>query len=186
MRDRVCPWRHAYTFDNVFRKLIYSPRRMFGPYVEEGMSVMDVGCGMGFNSIALAGMVGEGGLVIAVDLQQEMLDVLGRRAARAGVADRIRTVCCQADSLGVDEEVGFICAFWMVHEVPDAAEFFREARSCLAPAARFFVAEPKFHVSADAFEEMLATADAAGLTLTDRPRVTTSRAAVFKRRSRRP
>ena len=41
------------------------------------------------NLIAMAGLVGEGGCVIAVDVQQKMLDVLRDRAERAGVAGRL-------------------------------------------------------------------------------------------------
>lgn len=35
--------------DNRFRRFLYDPRRLFGPYVKPGMTVMDVGCGMGLN-----------------------------------------------------------------------------------------------------------------------------------------
>jgi 16S rRNA C967 or C1407 C5-methylase (RsmB/RsmF family) len=38
--------------------------------------------------------------VIAVDLQQKMLDVLFHRAQRAGVADRIQPHCCRPDHIG--------------------------------------------------------------------------------------
>ena len=52
--------------------------------------MLDVGCGMGLFSLAMAKLVGDQGQVIAVDLQQKMLDVLRRRAEKAGVADRIQ------------------------------------------------------------------------------------------------
>jgi cyclopropane fatty-acyl-phospholipid synthase-like methyltransferase len=38
---------------------------MLGPYVKPGMTVLDVGCGMGFFSIGMARMVGDEGRVIA-------------------------------------------------------------------------------------------------------------------------
>jgi ubiquinone/menaquinone biosynthesis C-methylase UbiE len=82
------------------------------------MTAMDIGCGMGFCSIAMARMVGNEGKVISVDLQQKMLDVLLKRARKAGVAERIETHRCEADSLGVDTAVDFVLAFMMVHEVP--------------------------------------------------------------------
>ena len=59
------------------------------------------GCGMGLFTIALAKLVGEQGRVIAADLQPQMLDVVLRRARRAGVADRIRTHRCQRDSIAL-------------------------------------------------------------------------------------
>ena len=42
----------------------------------EGMTVLDVGCGMGFFSIGLAKLVGDKGCVIAADVQPKMLSVL--------------------------------------------------------------------------------------------------------------
>jgi len=110
----ICPWWHAYFFDNWFRRILYRPERLFGPYVREGMAVADIGCGMGFNAIALARMVGEDGHVIAVDVQDKMLDVLRKRAARAGLAGRIEARQTRPDSIVIDTQVGFVVAFWSV------------------------------------------------------------------------
>ena len=185
MARDVCPWRHAYTFDNILRRLLHNPRRIFGPYVSPGMTIVDLGCGMGFTSIAMAKMVGESGRVIAVDLQPEMLEVLRKRAARAGVADRIRMHQCEADRLGVQAPVDFAVAFWMVHEVPDARDFLRQVHDCLREDARFLVAEPRFHVSRDAFDKLVATGEEVGLRPVARPRVRMSMAVVFEREAER-
>jgi len=40
------------------------------------MTVLDIGCGMGFFSIPLAPMVGPNGKVIWVDMQEKMLQLL--------------------------------------------------------------------------------------------------------------
>ena len=84
MRPHVCPWWGGYFIDNRLRHLLHRPERILAPYVKAGMTVMDVGCGMGFFAIPAARLVGAEGRVIAVDLQQQMLDVLMRRAAKAG------------------------------------------------------------------------------------------------------
>ena len=52
-----------------------------------GRDVVDVGCGMGHFSIGMARLVGDKGKVVAIDMQQKMLDVTLKRASRAGVAD---------------------------------------------------------------------------------------------------
>jgi len=62
---------------------------MFAPYLHEGMISLDIGCGMGFFSIGMAKFVRNSGSVIAVDLQQKMLDNLEKRAKFAEVGDRI-------------------------------------------------------------------------------------------------
>jgi len=177
----TCPWWHAYTFDNVVRRLFYNTDKLFGPYVQPGMTVLDVGCGMGFNAIGLARLVGESGCVIAVDVHPQMLRVLERRARKAGVAGRIRTQLCEPDSIGVDHVVGFINAFWMVHEVPDTRSFLEQTRACLAPGGKMFVAEPRMHVPRKAFESTLETARQVGLAPMAHPRVCFSRAVVLSR-----
>ena len=179
MAPRVCPWWHAYTFDNIIRRLFHDPAKIFGPYVRPGMTVMDFGCGMGFNAIGLARIVGDKGSVIAVDLQQQMLDVLQRRAERAGVADRIRTHRSEPESIGVHAAVDFVSAFWVVHEVPDIRRLLRQIHSCLRADGKLLVAEPRFHVTAKAFEETIETAADIGLKLYEHRRIRLSRAAVF-------
>jgi len=61
---QVCPSYQVLRFDNALRRILYNPARMFGPYVRPGMTVMDVGCGAGFNCLGLARLVGDTSEVI--------------------------------------------------------------------------------------------------------------------------
>lgn len=176
----VCPWWHAYFFDNALRRVFFNPQRMFGPYVSRGTTVLDVGCGMGFNAIALARMVGDKGRVIAIDVEPKMLGVLAKRARRARVLDRIDVRQCKPDAIGVTEKVGFAVAFWVVHEVPDPAAFLREVRSCLTSGGKLMIVEPKGRVSAEAFRHTLSLAEGLWLQIHAEPRVHFSRAAVLE------
>ena len=180
MQEHICPWWLAYTFDNPLRRLVHRPERVLAPYVRQGMSVMDVGCGMGHFSIGMARMVGPEGSVWSVDVQERMLATLMRRARKAGVAERIHTLQCDADSLGMEEQVDFILAFWMVHESPDQASMLAELKGLLkAPEGRLLVAEPRMHVRASAFEHTVELAETQGLKLVDRPDISFSLSAVF-------
>jgi len=77
MRQKhVCPWWLCFTFDNPLRRLIHDPESILGSYVRYGDTVLDIGPGMGYFTIPLAGLVGPSGLVIAADVQQRMLDAL--------------------------------------------------------------------------------------------------------------
>jgi ubiquinone/menaquinone biosynthesis C-methylase UbiE len=176
----VCPWWIAYTFDNPVRKLFHKPHKIFGDYIKEGMTVMDVGCGMGYFSIGMAKLVGATGKIIAVDLQQKMLDVMHRRARRSGVADRIMPHRCEADTIGIQEPVDFILAFWMVHEVSDKNYFFGQLQSLLAPEGKILIAEPKMHVTAEALDKTIEIAKNNGLHLCDKPAIRLSRTALLQ------
>ena len=180
MCGSICPCWIAYTFDNPLRLLFHSSEKILGPYVADGMKVLDVGCGMGFFTIGLAKLVGDKGCVIATDVQQKMLNILKKRAEKTGVSDRIRIHRCELNKLGVETTVDFILAFWMVHEVPDTNIFFRQIRSCLKPNRRILIAEPTFHVSLKRFQEILVSAQESGLNLCETPCLRFSRSAVLK------
>jgi ubiquinone/menaquinone biosynthesis C-methylase UbiE len=70
---RVCPWWIGYLLLSPFRRWGQNPNAVLGPYVTRGMTVLDVGCAMGFFTLDLARLVGSNGRVIAVDLQSRML-----------------------------------------------------------------------------------------------------------------
>ena len=167
----VCPWQIVYLFDNFLRPLIHNPRKLFGPYVRAGMTVLDIGCGRGFTSLGLARLVGEEGLVIAADLQPQMLDMVKERAARVGLSNCIRIHCCEASRIGVQEELDFVVAFFMVHEVPDARTFFEEIFTLLKPGGRFFLTEPKVHVSSRDFGQLVQKAQVVGFKIAEKPSV---------------
>jgi ubiquinone/menaquinone biosynthesis C-methylase UbiE len=145
------------------------------------MTVVDIGCGMGYFTIGMARLTGQEGKVIAVDLQQRMLDALSRRSRKARVAERIVLHRCRKDELGVQEPVDFALAFWMAHEVPDKSRFFREILSFLKPRGRLLVAEPKVHVTKTSLERTVAACRDAGFLVLEEPRVALSRAVLMGR-----
>ncbi len=177
----VCPWQSVKSFDNFLRPLIHNPVKMFRPYVQEGMQVLDVGCGRGFASIGLAKLVGQSGKVTSADLQPEMLAMVKERAEKSGLLERIDFHRCESDRIGASGPVDFAVAFWMAHETPDQAAFFNEIGSLLKPGGHFFLAEPKGHVSNAAFDREIQLAKGAGLDITDRPKVRFSRAVVLRK-----
>ena len=176
----VCPWWKAYTFDNAIRKLFHPTRKVLGAYITEGMTVMDVGCGMGHFSIGMARLVGENGKVIAVDIQQKMLNVMLRRAKRAGMIERIIPYLCETDDIVVKEKVDFILAFWMVHEVNNQIKFFDQLRSNLSSASKILIAEPKFHITAEELERTIENAESCGLRCLGKPDIRFSLTALFE------
>jgi len=177
----VCPWWYAYTFDNPLRRLIHNPATMLGDYVKPGMTVMDVGCGMGYFTIGMAKLVGDPGKVIAIDLQQKMLDIMIRRATKKGLDQRVVPVRARPDSINYTEPVDFILAFWMVHETPDPEAFFKEAASIFRPSAKLFYVEPAFHVTERRYREILTAAEKSGLTVSRDLTVRFSRGALLQR-----
>ncbi len=104
----VCPWWAGYTLNWNIRRIAHSPERILAPYLKAGQTMLDVGCGMGYFTIRAARLLGEGGRVIAVDMQQEMLDGVRRNAEKAGVSARVVPHKCEAHSLGLGEYAGAV------------------------------------------------------------------------------
>jgi ubiquinone/menaquinone biosynthesis C-methylase UbiE len=137
---------------------------------------------MGYFSIPLARMVGDGGRVIAADVQAPMLAALRKRARKAGLEARIVPHLCEAEKIGVREPIDFALAFWMVHEVPNQIKFFHEIRSLLKPEGKLLLAEPTLHVTRAMFEKTLKRAGEAGFAVTGNPGILMSRTAVLSLR----
>jgi len=135
---------------------------------------------MGYFTLGLAELVGDNGKVIAIDLQQEMLDIMVKRAKKKGLEHRIMPHRAEQDSINNTTAVDFILAFWMIHEVPDPARFFSEVSKILKPSAKLLYTEPAFHVSEQRFKEILAAADKAGLKKAKNLAVRFSRAALLE------
>jgi ubiquinone/menaquinone biosynthesis C-methylase UbiE len=178
---RVCPWWLIPSFDNPLRRLIHDPQRILAGLVKAGEDVADIGCGMGYFTIPLAQMVGEQGRVWAVDLQAEMLAGLKRRAARAGVLDRITLVQTPTERLEMPQQVDFALAFWMIHETPDAQRFLGQILAFLKPGGKLLVVEPVIHVNRAAYERTMQAAKAEGFRLLQPVPVKLSRGALLER-----
>jgi 2-polyprenyl-3-methyl-5-hydroxy-6-metoxy-1,4-benzoquinol methylase len=182
-KSAVCPWWLLPTFDNPLRRLIQNPYRILGEWVRPGHTVVDLGCGMGYFSIPMARMASPGGQVICIDVQQQMLDGLRRRAEKAGVLDTITMHRCEPGRLGIPEPADFVLAFWMLHEVPDQAAFLAEVQAHLKPTGRFLLVEPVGHVGGKAFQRSVELAELAGLVIVDQRAVVASRSALFATKS---
>ena len=183
MEDHVCPWWLAYSFDNKIRRILHSPEQILGSYVKSGMTVIDIGCGMGYFSIEMAKMIGENGSVISVDMQQKMLNILIKRAQKEGMVQRIFPHLCKPDNIGITKKYDFALTFWMVHEVQNKKEFLQQIFYILKPSGKYLLVEPKFHTNRAHFEELLNVATEVGFNVIDRPRIRISRAALFEKPS---
>jgi SAM-dependent methyltransferase len=101
-----------------------------------GERVVDIGCGCGHTSFALAERVGPDGSVLGVDISQPMLEVAERRAAeRQAARPRFRQADAQADDL---EGAAFDGAFsrFGVMFFSEPITAFRNIRRALKPAGR--------------------------------------------------
>ena len=177
--QRTCPWWLLFTFDNPFRRWLHDPIQILQPYVHPRENALDVGCGMGYFTVAIAKLVGENGHVFAADLQPQMLAGLRRRAVHAGLLERIQLIQSTPTRIGIKSMVDFTLAFWMVHEVSQPEAFLTEIFDHLKPDGKLLIVEPVIHVSAADFERTIDRCRKIGLMPGEEPSIRYSRAMVF-------
>jgi ubiquinone/menaquinone biosynthesis C-methylase UbiE len=180
-RNRVCPVELANSLDNKIRKWLQDPQKILSPFVKAGMKVLDIGCGPGFFSVELVKMVGTGGKVYAVDLQEGMLQKLQDKIYSTPLEKIIQLIKCEQDKINAPEKVDFILAFYMVHEVPDKDKFFAALKNILNENGEFLIVEPKFfHVSKKGFNSTLGKAESVGFKAVKGPKLPFSFSAILK------
>lgn len=126
-RGRIFPVERAGSLLNPLRRIVQPPSRTVGRLGLSGReTVLEIGCGPGYFTGALAAGVGDDGLVVALDLQAGMLQ-LARARTRSR---RVRYV--QGDATGLPVGGGSIdvaVVVLMLGEVPERAR-------CVAELAR--------------------------------------------------
>jgi SAM-dependent methyltransferase len=131
-----------------------------------GERVLEVGPGTGYYSLPVAEWLAEGtpqGTLNVLDLQQEMLDHVARRARERGLQNVVPT---QGDARALpcpDDHFDAAYLTVVLGEIPDQDAALRELGRVLKPGGRLVVGEvfPDFHMVP--FEVLRARAEAAGL-----------------------
>ncbi|MBN1397989.1 MAG: methyltransferase domain-containing protein [Bacteroidetes bacterium] len=179
-KNRVCPVEMAGSLDSRIRRWLQNPQRILSPYIKEGMTVLDIGCGPGFFSVEMAKMVGSGGRVISADLQEGMLLKVKAKIQGTRLEERIKLVKCDRDKTNISDKFDFGLAFYVVHEIPDKESLFKELKSALNQKGRILIVEPKwFHVSKKDFLQTTDHAKNAGFDINKGPALPFSWSAIL-------
>ena len=109
--------------------------------VKPGQTICDMGCGNGFYTLKLAEMVGEDGVILAVDIQQEMLRLLDVRAKDAGITNIELIHGSVVDPRLPEGEVDMILCVDVYHEFSHPEHMLRAMRAALKPDGRLVLAE---------------------------------------------
>lgn len=118
--------------------------------LQAGASVADVGCGHGASTIMLAEAY-PNSTVVGFDYHQASIDVARKRAADAGLADRVRfEVASAVDFPGAGYDL--VCIFDALHDMGDPVAAASHIRAALAADGTWLLVEPS---AGDALEENL-------------------------------
>jgi ubiquinone/menaquinone biosynthesis C-methylase UbiE len=180
-KSRVCPVELAASLDNRFRRWFQDPKKILGPFIREGMKVLDLGCGPGYFTVDIAQMVGDSGKVFAADLQEGMLQKLKSKIANTSLENRVILHLCEEAKIGLDQQVDFVLAFYVVHEIPRKEPLFEELYSTVRPGGEVLIVEPPFHVSKTAFRSSLEMSKSTGFEVLRGPKIFLHRTSLLRK-----
>ena len=109
--------------------------------VRPGQVVCDMGCGNGFYTLQLARLVGPRGLVYAVDIQPEMLQMLVRNAAEAGLPNVRPVLGTPIDPRLPAGEIDMMLCVDVYHEFSHPEAMLAKIRESLTPDGRLVLVE---------------------------------------------
>jgi ubiquinone/menaquinone biosynthesis C-methylase UbiE len=128
----------------LFGRLFEPPQRHIEPYVTKGQVVADLGCGPGYYTLALAECVGPEGRVYAVDLNENYIRALEKKADKRGYRN-IEAHASTASDLSFirDESLDFVLANGLLCNMADHRELaVNEIKRILKPT-RQDVSQPR-------------------------------------------
>ncbi len=107
--------------------------------LEAGAQVADVGCGHGASVVVLAEAY-PNSRIHGFDFHEPSIATAGKRAAEAGIADRV--VLATASATEYPGNYDLICFFDCLHDMGDPVGIARYAREHLAPGGSLLMVEP--------------------------------------------
>jgi ubiquinone/menaquinone biosynthesis C-methylase UbiE len=109
--------------------------------VKEGMVIADVGAGSGYHTFMLSPLVGDKGKIIACDIQQEMLDLIEKRAKKLNVTNVERVKGTETDPKLPKAGVDLILLVDVYHEFSHPYEMTEKMVEALKPGGRLVFVE---------------------------------------------
>ena len=153
--------------------------RLLNP--QAGEHILEIGPGSGHQATAVSRSVGPTGTLEVVDVQQEMLDVVRRRAGKRGATNLVLRLA-DAQRLPYPDatfDAAYLSA--VLGEIPSPARALHELRRVLKPGGRLVIAEICLDPDFVSFGTLRLDAEIAGFVFEQRRGFSGAYAARFRR-----
>jgi len=109
--------------------------------IEPGMQVADLGAGGGYYTVRFAQLVGEQGMVYAIDVNENFLKIIEEEGAKRGLKN-IRTILARPDdSLLPEKSVDLVFVRNVYHHLPSPEKYFQTLTKKLRSGGRVAIVE---------------------------------------------
>jgi ubiquinone/menaquinone biosynthesis C-methylase UbiE len=136
--------------------LPYIKKRIQGFGIEEGMTVVDYGCGPGRYAVRFAGIVGEKGKVYAADIHELAIEAVKGKIAKRNIKN-IMPVLVDGYNSGLPDNVAdVVCAIDMFFSIKNPTEFLKELKR-ITKSDGVLVIDPGHQSMSAAREKILAS-----------------------------
>ncbi|MDG6934919.1 MAG: class I SAM-dependent methyltransferase [Nitrososphaerota archaeon] len=141
-KDRRFP---SFLFDNPLRRFFLSPDRKIKKFVKQGDIVADLGSGPGFYTIPFARIVGESGIVYAIDFDSKAISKLMKRAKKEGLDTIIRAEATSAAKIDFipDHSVDFVFSNGLLCCMADHKGAISQMKRILKPSGSTYLSVEK-------------------------------------------
>ena len=109
--------------------------------IKPGQVVADIGAGSGYHTFRMAPLVGDTGKILAVDIQQEMLDLIGAKAKKEKVKNVEMILGTETDPKLPKAGVDLIILVDVYHEFSHPFEMAEKMVAALKPGGRIAFVE---------------------------------------------
>jgi ubiquinone/menaquinone biosynthesis C-methylase UbiE len=122
------------------RDLLQAPRHILDTaQLGEGMKVADYGCGPGSFTTPAAEIVGDGGMVYAIDIHPLAISSVRQRATRKGLRN-VEAILVQGYDTGIEaSSIDRVLLIDTIHRIEDPDALFRELHRILKPDGLLFM-----------------------------------------------
>ncbi len=118
------------------RGMFVNPARILREIgLQKGQTMLDYGCGVGVFTIPAAQIVGDGGVVYALDIHPLCIKTIEKKAGKRGLAN-VKTILSDRDTGLPDESVDVVFLYDVLQFITDRGSLMEEFHRVLKPDGR--------------------------------------------------
>lgn len=125
----------GFSLDEATRRSWYNPEAIL-QNLQEGMVLVDIGCGDGFFSVLAAKKVGENGKVYGVDIDASAIERLKQKAKAEGLLNITAKIGKAEDTVFCKECADFVFFSMDLHDFDDPVKVLLNVKQMIKPKGR--------------------------------------------------